>query len=171
MLSDTSTMLFISTKQVALYSFVLSYYALLFSFFVIIAFFNIRNLRYVAELTFFNSSAVTSFYLVLIFLSFSGLPPFFLFFAKMGLLSIIVMNAPFLLILSILLLLFIGWYTYLNAAKIVCVAVYSFSAVASYNTCHISTVGALLLCFSTWFLLFGGFFFYDIIVYASWLSL
>lgn len=161
----------IVTKPVLLLAYLLSYYIILVCIFFFIIFCNIRSLKYFSEFSFYSNYAGTSMLLILALLALSGLPPFFFFFAKLGILAYIIMHAAPVTSMLSCLLVFIGWYIYLNAARVTNNAAWSFSSPTAWGSRYVNSVGSIMLLACCWFLIIGGFFFQDILLYVSWFLL
>lgn len=134
------------TKNAVLLTYLLSYYMILLALLLVIFFHNIKTLRYLSELTFFNSYAFVGFFAAAAFLALTGLPPFFFFFAKLALVALLVINYPVVVAIAALLLVFVGWFIYLNAAKLASMGGWGFTSQRTYGTRYVSTVLATILC-------------------------
>jgi NADH:ubiquinone oxidoreductase subunit 2 (subunit N) len=107
--------------------------------------------------------------LVLAFITLAGLPPLFFFFSKLSVVAFIVLQSPWYLSVFALILIFWGWFIYLNGVRAISTQSWSFFSSAEFATRYVSTGLPLILVFFFWFLVLGFFAFSDILFFFSWL--
>jgi hypothetical protein len=158
-------------KNVLFLCYVSSYYLVLLSLISFFLFYNIKKLRYLTELCFYGNYGWLYFLLLTAIATLLGLPPFFLFYAKLSVVAIIILNQTPFLILSTLLVLFYGWFTYLNVLKLLNVQTWSFSAEYDFSARYYNTQLTFIAVSLFYFLTFGFLFYFDLYCYFSWLCL
>lgn len=134
-------------KNAIFMCYIFSYYCIIIAIVSFFFFFNIRYLRYISELSFYSNYAAAHFILVLALISLAGLPPLFFFFSKLSVVAFIVLQGSWYLSIFALLLIFWGWFIYLNGVRAVSVQSWSFFSVAEFASRYTSTGLSLLLIF------------------------
>lgn len=158
-------------KNVLFLCYISSYYLILLSLVSFFLLYNIKRLKYLTELCFYSNYGWLYFLLIITIASLLGLPPFFLFYAKLSIVAFIVLNQTPFIIISALALLFYGWFVYLNALKLLNTQAWSFSSEYDFSAKYYNTQLITIITLTFWFLTFGFIFYFDLYCYFSWLCL
>lgn len=109
------------------------------------------------------------FAIVLIFASMSGIPPFFFFFCKLSVISFLVNSNSWGVVLSLLLILFLGWYAYYNLITKT-LSLSSLYKNYSYKSDKMTSIKGLTIATICCLTLGGFFFFDDLIILTLWIG-
>lgn len=149
------------------YLFVLGYATLLMLFFCICCLTSDFNAQLNSQLWGFRVNKITTkLALVCLILAFAGIPPFYFFFCKLAVLSVILVSANWTLVISSVSLIMLAWYSYLNAT----------SGLLNSNSVYAPQKPATMVCGAghliTLILLTSGWYFFDdLIIVSYWLSI
>lgn len=156
-------------KSALFVSYLFSYYLLLLLLIIFFFIYNIRYLRYVSELSFYSQYAGPHSMLTLAITALAGLPPLFFFYPKLAIAAIIVLQGPWYFSIVSLLLIYVGWFIYLNVVRSISTQCWSFSSPQDAGARRVNTGLATLAVLGIWFTIAGIFFMQDILLLACWL--
>ena len=156
-------------KNVLFLCYVSSYYITLVSLVSFFLFYNIKKIKYLTELSFYSNYGWLYYLFIFSLVTFMGLPPFILFFPKLSLISLIILNQNFFFLISAILILFYGWFIYLNVIKLISTQQWSFNSEYDFLSKYLNSQLAVFLVIQFWILLFGFIFFFDLYCYFNWL--
>jgi NADH:ubiquinone oxidoreductase subunit 2 (subunit N) len=159
----------LSSKNSLLFCYLFSYYMLLLLLVVFFFSLNIKKMRFLTELSFYSNCSFLHLVLVLACISLAGLPPLFFFFVKFSLVAVVILQNSWYLSVSMLVLIFLGWFLYLTVVKLISNQSWSFSASQLFGMRHLNTGLALAAVLGLWLLVFGFFFLNDVFLAVAWM--
>ena len=161
---ETSLSFFL-IKNAFFFCYLVSYHITIVGLMLFMLFMQINYLKYVSELSFYSNCSLSHFFLIVTFITFAGLPPLFFFFAKITLLVFVILQEFWFIAALLLLLIFLGWFIYLNVAKVVSYQSWSFSSVIILQDRNLNTNLSFFLVFLLYVFLFSFFFLSDIVLF------